>query len=329
MNPLIHPIFDEVTATITYIVYDETGGHAALIDPVLDYFPNSSRTATKSADQVLEFIAKEKLTVEWILESHAHADHVSAAHYLQEKTGGKISIGEHICQVQRVFKSIFNLGADFRVDGSQFDHLFADNDVFSIGRLTAKALFVPGHTPADMAYQIGDVIFVGDTLFMPDVGTARCDFPGGDAHMLYRSIRRLLAFPPETRLFMCHDYPTSGREIQWMSTVQQQREQNIHVNDSVPEDEFVKRRTSRDATLSMPNLILPSIQINIRAGQLPEPENNGTAYLKIPLNAVSGTRCKFTINNRAKLYVAFFPISKLPSPIDVDFNIYFRETEFY
>ncbi len=286
MNPLIHPIFDEVTATITYIVYDETGGHAALIDPVLDYFPNSSRTATKSADQVLEFIAKEKLTVEWILETHAHADHVSAAHYLQEKTGGKISIGEHICQVQRVFKSIFNLGADFRVDGSQFDHLFADNDVFSIGRLTAKALFVPGHTPADMAYQIGDVIFVGDTLFMPDVGTARCDFPGGDAHMLYRSIRRLLAFPPETRLFMCHDYPTSGREIQWMSTVQQQREQNIHVNDSVPEDEFVKRRTSRDATLSMPNLILPSIQINIRAGQLPEPENNGTVYLKIPLNAV-------------------------------------------
>jgi len=274
MNPQIHPIFDEITATITYVVYDETGGHAALIDPVLDYFPNSSRTDTKSADMVLEFIAKEKLKVDWILETHAHADHVSGAHYLQEKIGGKISIGEHIRQVQQVFKSVFNFGAEFKVES------------FNIGKLTAKALFVPGHTPADMAYQIGDAIFVGDTLFMPDVGTARCDFPGGDAHMLYQSIKRLLAFPNETHLFMCHDYPTSGRDVQWMSTVQQQREQNIHVNDSVSEDEFIRRRKARDSTLSMPNLILPSIQINIRAGQLPQPEGNGVVYLKIPLNSV-------------------------------------------
>ena len=285
-QPHIHPIFDEVTATITYLVFDRPGGHAAIIDPVLDYHPNSARTGTRSTDAVLAYIAAQRLTVDWILETHAHADHLSAAHNLQEKIGGRIAIGEHICQVQEVFKAVFNLDAGFATDGSQFDHLFADNEYFQIGALTAKALFVPGHTPADLAYQIGDVIFVGDTLFMPDVGTARCDFPGGDARLLFRSIKKILSFPDHTRLFMCHDYPSSGRAPQWECTVADQRRDNIHVNDSVTEDDFIRLRTARDATLSMPNLILPSIQVNIRAGQLPAAESNGVAYLKIPLNSV-------------------------------------------
>lgn len=285
-NPQIHPVYDETTGTITYIVFDHSQGHAAIIDPVLNYQASSARTDTQSADVVLAYIAEHKLTIDWILETHAHADHVSAAHYLQEKIGGKIAIGKQICQVQAVFKQLFNLEPDFAIDGSQFDHLFSENEEFKIGALTAKALFVPGHTPADMAYQIGDVIFVGDTLFMPDVGTARCDFPGGDAHMLYHSIKKLLAFPDQTRLFMCHDYPSSGRDVQWVTTVAEQRARNIHVNDTVTEADFVHLRKTRDASLSMPNLILPSIQINIRAGQLPAPENNGMVYLKIPLNAV-------------------------------------------
>ncbi|PRC92427.1 MBL fold metallo-hydrolase [Solimicrobium silvestre] len=286
LQPQIHPIYDEATATITYVVFDAPNGHAAIIDPVLNFQANSATTDTKSADLALAFIAQQGLTVDWILETHAHADHLSAAHYLQSKAGGKIAIGEHICQVQKVFKDLFNLEPEFAVDGSQFDHLFTENEIFKIGDLSAKALFVPGHTPADMAYQIGDVIFVGDTLFMPDVGTARCDFPGGDAHMLYQSIQKLLAFPENTRLFMCHDYPTADRSAQWESSVAQQRQYNIHVNETIDEATFVARRKARDATLSMPQLILTAIQINIRAGQLPTPENNGVSYLKIPLNAV-------------------------------------------
>ncbi len=286
VNPLIHPIFDEITGTLTYIVYDEPGGRAAVIDPVLGYEASSGRTNTQSADAALAFITAQKLNVDWILETHAHADHLSAAHYMQEKVGGEIAIGKHIIHVQRVFKHLFNLEPEFSTDGSQFDHLFSDNETFSIGKLTAQALYVPGHTPADIAYHIGDAIFVGDTLFMPDVGTARCDFPGGDATILYGSIRKLLAFPDKTRLFMCHDYPPEGRQVQWQSTVAEQRRHNIHVNDAIDESTFVGRRNARDATLSMPNLILPSIQINIRAGILPKPENNGVVYLKIPLNAV-------------------------------------------
>lgn len=285
MNPQIHPFYDETTGTFAYVIFDQPQGRAAIIDPVLNYHASSATSSTKSADAVLAFIASHQLTVDWILETHAHADHVSAAHYLQGKVGGKIAIGKQICQVQEVFKTLFNLGADFSADGSQFDHLFSADEEFKIGMLTARALFVPGHTPADMAYQIGDAIFVGDTLFMPDVGTARCDFPGGDAHMLYQSIKKILAFPDQTRLFMCHDYPPSGREAQSMTTVAGQRAHNIHVNDTISENDFVQRRTTRDATLSAPNLILPSMQINIRAGRLPDPENNGIAYLKIPLNA--------------------------------------------
>jgi glyoxylase-like metal-dependent hydrolase (beta-lactamase superfamily II) len=285
MIPNIHPIFDEATATFTYVVFDQIQGHAAIIDPVLDYQASSARTHTKSADTVLAFITKHQLQVDWILETHAHADHISAAPYLQSKVGGKIAIGAQIRQVQQTFKQLFNLGSEFAADGAPFDHLFNDNDVFQIGDLTVRALSVPGHTPADMAYHIGDAIFVGDTLFMPDVGTARCDFPGGDAHILYQSIKRLLAYSDQTRLFMCHDYPPAGRTVQWVTTVAQQRLHNIHVNDAISETDFVERRTARDATLSVPNLMLPAIQINIRAGQFPLPENNGLAYLKIPLNA--------------------------------------------
>jgi glyoxylase-like metal-dependent hydrolase (beta-lactamase superfamily II) len=213
MNPHIHPLFDQDTGTITYIVFDEPNGHCAIIDPILNYYPNSATTETTSADLVLQFIAEKNLTVDWILETHVHADHVSGARYLQTKVGGKIAIGEHINQVQRVFKELFNLEPEFAVDGSQFDQLLKENDIFMIGHLKAHALYVPGHTPADMAYQIGDAIFVGDTMFMPDVGTARCDFPGGDAHMLYNSIQKILAFPDATRLFMCHDYPPSRHSV--------------------------------------------------------------------------------------------------------------------
>lgn len=291
MNSInIHPIFDEVTSTMTYIVFDMPNGHAAIIDPVLDYEACSGTISTQSAQLVLQFIEEQKLTVEWILETHAHADHLSAAHYLQEKVGGKIAISAHINQIQQTFKDRFNLGTSFATDGSQFDHLFNDNEIFHIGKLSARALSVPGHTPADVAYHIGDAIFLGDTLFMPDLGTARCDFPGGDAQMMYRSIRKLLAFPDHTRLFVCHDYPTTERSIQWESTVAQQRQHNIHINDTVNETAFVNLRRARDATLTLPNLFLPAIQINIRAGKLPHPESNGVAYLKIPLNFPS--ECK-------------------------------------
>lgn len=286
MNPHIEAFHDEVTGTVSYVVYDAPRGRAAIIDPVLDYDPKSGRTHTRSADRLIQFVREQGLQTDWILETHAHADHLSAAHYLKQALGGKIAIGDHIRQVQGVFKQLFNLDSDFPQDGSQFDHLFAEDEVFAIGGLSARALFVPGHTPADMAYQIGNAVFVGDTLFMPDVGTARCDFPGGDAHALYRSIRKLLALPADTRLFMCHDYPPNGREAAWQTTVAQQRAHNIHVHDGVGEDDFVAMRQKRDASLEMPVLILPSIQVNIRAGTMPAAESNGVSYLKIPINAL-------------------------------------------
>ncbi len=286
MVPKIEAFFDDATCTVTYVVYDEDRGYAAVIDPVLDYDPKSGRTATTGADKVIAFIRVKSLTLDWILETHAHADHLSSACYIKQHAMGRIAIGENIRTVQGVFKRIFNLEPEFALDGSQFDHLFAEDEVFRFGKLEAKALFVPGHTPADMAYQIGDAVFAGDTMFMPDVGSARCDFPGGDAHMLYRSMRKLLALPAQTRLFMCHDYPPAGRGPQWETTVRQQRDSNIHICDSVSEGDFVNMRTARDKTLEMPVLMLPSIQVNIRAGALPPAENNGISYLKIPINAL-------------------------------------------
>jgi glyoxylase-like metal-dependent hydrolase (beta-lactamase superfamily II) len=286
MKPQIQAFFDDATWTVSYVVFDQPGGHCALVDSVLDYDPKSGRTSTRSAERLIEFVQSRNLTVQWILETHAHADHLSAAHYLRKKLGGKIAIGAAITQVQNVFKGVFHLEAEFRADGSQFDHLLHDEEEFHIGALTAKALAVPGHTPACMAYQIEDAVFVGDTLFMPDVGTARCDFPGGNAHTLYQSVRKLLSLPAKTRLFMCHDYPPSGRHATWQSTVADQRTHNIHVHDGVAEDAFVELRTRRDATLEMPVLILPSVQINIRAGELPPAEANGVTYLKIPVNTL-------------------------------------------
>jgi glyoxylase-like metal-dependent hydrolase (beta-lactamase superfamily II) len=286
VNPTVKAFFDAATWTVSYVVYDQAGGHCALVDSVLDYDAKSGRTATRSADALLAFVSEQALTVQWILETHAHADHLSAAHYLREKVGGKIAIGAAITQVQKVFKGIFHLESEFQPDGGQFDHLLQDGEVFAIGKLQAQALSVPGHTPACMAFQVGDSVFVGDTLFMPDVGTARCDFPGGSAHNLYQSVRKLLSLPPDTRLFMCHDYPPPGRQPTWQCTVADQRAHNIHLHDGVTEAEFVSLRTRRDATLEMPVLILPAVQVNIRAGALPPAEDNGVAYLKIPLNAL-------------------------------------------
>ena len=286
MQAQVKAFFDPATWTVSYVVFDAPGGHCALVDSVLDYDPKSGRTRTDSADQLIAFVREQNLTVDWILETHAHADHLSAAPYLRKHLGGKIAIGGKITQVQNVFKGIFHLEPEFATNGSQFDHLFEDGDTFAIGTLQAQALSVPGHTPACMAYQVGDAVFVGDTLFMPDVGTARCDFPGGNAHTLYQSVRKLLSLPPETRLFMCHDYPPEGREAQWECTVADQRARNIHVHAGVSDAEFVAMRTKRDAGLAMPVLILPSVQVNIRAGELPPPEANGVSYLKIPLNAL-------------------------------------------
>ena len=286
MQAQVKAFFDPATWTVSYVVFDAPGGHCALVDSVLDYDPKSGRTRTDSANQLIAFVREQNLTVDWILETHAHADHLSAAPYLRKHLGGKIAIGGKITQVQNVFKGIFHLEPEFATNGSQFDHLFEDGDTFAIGTLQAQALSVPGHTPACMAYQVSDAVFVGDTLFMPDVGTARCDFPGGNAHTLYQSVRKLLSLPPETRLFMCHDYPPEGRAAQWECTVADQRARNIHVHDGVSEAEFVAMRTKRDAGLAMPVLILPSVQVNIRAGELPPPEANGVSYLKIPLNAL-------------------------------------------
>ena len=286
MTATVKSFFDPATWTVSYVVYEKEGTACAIIDSVLDYDAKSGRTNTASADKLVEFVQQNKLHVDWILETHAHADHLSAAHYLRAKLGGKIAIGAAITEVQKVFKGIFNLEPRFRVDGHQFDRLLQGGETFAIGALTAEALSVPGHTPACMAFHVGDAVFVGDTLFMPDVGTARCDFPGGDAHSLYRSMRRLLSLPPETRLFMCHDYPPEGRSPLWETTVARQRAGNIHVHDGVSEEDFVRMRTARDATLEMPVLILPSVQVNIRAGEMPPPENNGVSYLKIPINAL-------------------------------------------
>lgn len=286
MQPNIQAFFDSATWTVTYVVFDEPGGCCAIIDSVLDYDPKAGRTKATSADKVIVFITQQKLTVNWILETHAHADHLSAADYLKNKLGGKTAIGDHIPIVQKTFKKLFNLESQFIPDGSQFDHLLADGELFSVGKLTGKAISVSGHTPADMAYQFEDAVFVGDTMFMPDVGTARADFPGGDARQLYRSIRELLDLPSETRLFMCHDYPPKDRPVKWQSTVAEQRAHNIHVHDGVSEDEFVAMRTARDATLEMPVLILPSVQLNVRAGQMPPVEDNGVSYFKIPINVI-------------------------------------------
>ena len=286
MTPTVQSFFDPATWTISYVVYEQEGSVCAIIDPVLDYDPKSGRTRTTSADTLISFVLEKNLQIEWILETHAHADHLSAAHYLKKKIGGKIAIGAAITNVQDVFKRIFHLEPEFRSDGHQFDLLLRDGETFAIGALTVEALSVHGHTPACMAYRIGDAVFVGDTLFMPDVGTARCDFPGGDAHMLYRSIRKLLSLPAETRLFMCHDYPPESRSAAWETTVAEQRAKNIHVHDGVSEEGFVQMRTEREATLQMPMLILPSVQVNIRAGEMPPPEDNGVSYLKIPINAL-------------------------------------------
>lgn len=286
MKPLIHGIFDPATWTVTYVVYDQVGGSCAIIDSVLDYDPKSGRTSTASADQVIAFVKDQQLSVAWILETHAHADHLTAAPYLKAHVGGQTAIGDHITAVQRVFKGVFNLEGGFREDGSQFDHLLHEDEAFAIGQLTAQALYVPGHTPACVAYQVGDAVFVGDTLFMPDVGSARCDFPGGDAKTLYASARKILSLPDETRLFMCHDYPPEGREVKYETTVAEQRAHNIHLHDGIDEAEFVRMRTARDATLAMPVLILPAVQINIRAGEFPPAEDNGVSYLKVPLNAL-------------------------------------------
>ncbi len=293
-NMQVEGFFDAATWTVSYIVFDEETRACALIDSVLDYDPKSGRTAYTSADRLIERVRELGAQVHWILETHVHADHLSAAPYLQGVLGGQIGIGQHITTVQRVFGAIFNAGADFARDGRQFDHLFADDESFAIGNLKARAVHTPGHTPACMTYVVsgGEGInlemaaFVGDTLFMPDYGTARCDFPGGDARTLYRSINKVLSLPPDTKLYMCHDYQPGGRDVQYVSTVAEEREKNIHVRNGISEEEFVVMRHARDATLGMPTLILPSVQVNMRAGQLPEPEDNGTRYIKIPLNAV-------------------------------------------
>ncbi|MCU7372506.1 MBL fold metallo-hydrolase [Paucibacter sp. O1-1] len=285
-QPQIQAFFDPQTWTVSYLVSDPLSRRAAVIDPVLDFDFKSGRTGTGSADKLLACVRDQGLTVDWILETHAHADHLSGARYLQSQVGGRIAIGENIRQVQATFKKLYNLGRSFLPDGSQFDHLFKDGESFRIGTLEVTALLVPGHTPADMAYLIGDAVFVGDTLFMPDVGSARADFPGGDARQLYRSMRRILDLPPASRVFVCHDYPPEGRAPQWQTTVAAQRAGNIHMHDGIDEDSFVAMRRARDATLEVPTLILPSIQVNVRAGQLPPAEDNGVSYLRIPLNAL-------------------------------------------
>lgn len=285
--PQIKAFFDEPTFTVTYVVHDPESLRAAIVDSVLDYDPASGRTSFSAAEAVLAYVEEKGLSVDWHLETHAHADHLSAAPYLQQKIGGKIAIGEHIVIVQETFGKLFNAGTDFERDGSDFDRLWKDGDRFRIGNLDVTVLHVPGHTPACIAYVIGDAVFVGDTMFMPDYGTARADFPGGDARTLYQSAMRLLSLPPETRLFMCHDYLPEGRkDYVWETTVEAERKANVHIHEGVTEDEFVAMREARDKTLAMPRLILPSVQVNMRAGHLPPAEDNGVIYLKIPVNAV-------------------------------------------
>ena len=283
VTPDIQAFFDEPTNTISYLVSDPSTGQSAVIDPVLDYDPKSGEVDTRSVETILKTAADRKLTLVWALETHAHADHLSGAPYIKAKTGAKIGIGERIKDVQRIFRPIFN-ATDMKPDGGDFDHLFKDGEVFKIGNLAVECIYTPGHTPADLSYKIGDAVFVGDTMFMPDYGTARADFPGGDAHQLYRSIWKLLSLPPETRLFMCHDYKAPGRDTYaWETTVREQRERNVHIGGGKTEDEFVTARKTRDATLSAPTLLLPSIQVNSRAGAFPPAEDNGVRYLRIPV----------------------------------------------
>lgn len=287
MRPQVRAFFDEATFTASYVVHDSATRRAAIIDSVLDYDPASGRTSHASAEAIVAYVEAEGLSIDWLLETHAHADHLSAAPWLQQRLGGKLAIGRAIRQVQEVFGKVFNAGAEFERNGSQFDRLFDDGDGFELGSLKATVLHVPGHTPADLAYVIGDAVFAGDTIFMPDYGTARADFPGGDAAQLYRSIRRLLELPRQARLFLCHDYKAPGRDsFAWETTIGAERDANVHVHDGVGEAEFVAMRTARDRTLGMPRLILPSVQINMRGGRLPEPEANGVRYLKIPVDAL-------------------------------------------
>lgn len=285
--PKVAAFFDPETNTISYVVNDPGSSSCAVIDSVMDIDYAAGRISYKSADVIIEYIQLNRLKVEWLLETHAHADHLSAAPYIQQRLGGKLGIGEHIVTVQETFGKVFNEGTEFRRDGSQFDRLFKDGDTYEIGGMTAFVMHTPGHTPACTTHVIGDAAFVGDTLFMPDGGTARADFPGGDAHVLFRSIRKVLeTLPAQTRLFMCHDYAPNGREIRWETTVGEERKHNIHVRDGVSEDEFVTLRESRDKTLSMPRLIVPSLQVNIRAGHLPEPDASGKVFLKVPVNVL-------------------------------------------
>ena len=283
----VQTFFDEATFTASHVAYDPATRHAAIIDSVLDFDPASARVSTRSADRIVSFAQNKNLKIDWLLETHAHADHLSAAPYLQQKLGGKVAIGREIVAVQKVFGEIFNFGADFARDGSQFDVLFADGDSFSVGQYPAIVLHVPGHTPGDVAYVIGDGAFIGDTLFMPDYGTARTDFPGGDARQLYRSIRRLLSLPDETRVYLCHDYRGPERQVfAWETTIADQRRHNVHAHEGVDEEEFVAMRTARDKTLHLPALIIPSVQVNVRGGRLPAPEANGRRYLKYPLDTL-------------------------------------------
>lgn len=287
MRPHVEAFFDPATFTYSYVVSDPATKRCAIVDSVLDYDPAAGRTSHASADRLIAYVREQGLTVEWLLETHVHADHLSAAPYLQRELGGKLAIGDQITVVQNTFGKLFNAGSEFAVDGSQFDHLFHDGDSFKVGNIGARAIHTPGHTPACMTYIIGDAAFIGDTLFMPDYGTARCDFPGGDARVLYRSIRKLFELPDQTRVFMCHDYKAPGREeFLYETTIGEQRAHNVHVHEGVSEDEFVAMRNARDATLDMPTLILPSVQVNMRAGHLPPAENNGTRYLKIPLDVL-------------------------------------------
>ncbi len=287
MTPKIKSFFDEATFTATHVVWDPETAKAAIVDSVMDYDPKSGRTGTASADAVIAFVKAEKLTVEWILETHVHADHLTAAPYLKQEVGGTVAIGAAIDKVQGVFKKVFHAEESFATDGRQFDRLFKDGETFAIGGMEAKVIHTPGHTPACATYIVGDAAFVGDTLFMPDFGTARCDFPGGDARQLYQSIHKILALPPETRLFLCHDYKAPGRDAYaWETTVAEEKANNIHVHDGISEDEFVAMRSARDKKLEMPVLILPSVQVNMRAGDMPPPEDNGVSYLKIPVDAL-------------------------------------------
>jgi glyoxylase-like metal-dependent hydrolase (beta-lactamase superfamily II) len=286
MNPEIETFFDAATFTATHLVWDPGTRAAAVIDSLRDYDPKSGRSRTASADRLIAFVTEKGLTVDWVLETHVHADHLTAAPYLKEKLGGRSGIGNAVGKVQSVFKDVFNAEAGFATDGRQFDHLFADGETFSIGKLEARVLHTPGHTPACITYVIGDAAFVGDTLFMPDYGTARCDFPGGDARQLYRSIQKILSLPPKTRLFLCHDYKAPGRdEFVWETSVAEEAAKNVHVHRGIPEDAFVKMRSERDKTLDMPLLILPAVQVNMRAGDLPPAEANGVSYLKTPFDA--------------------------------------------